>query len=286
MSRISISKIRDIPTLPVVLSKMIATIQDEFSSAADLESIVQNDQALTTKLLAVSNSAYYGFRHEITSVSRAIVAIGYKEVRNICMGLSFASFLHPSIFSNQKLAQLLWLHSLAVSEATKTIAEQNGSVDRDVAFTAGLLHDIGKVVLAAFFPDLVEDIIAQARKRDGGLDEAENEYEAAHTEVGEMLAEKWDLPPILTEVIGRHHQPSQHQTFFPMISSVHLADYVVRNLGFLDTYRPELPTLKSQALEGAGMDKADLVRLAKTVQARGQAIVTLWKEMLQSAAEH
>lgn len=283
MTKISTSKIRDIPTLPVVLAKILATVKDQFSSAADLEAIIRNDQALTTKLLAVSNSAYYGFRHEITTVSRAVVAIGFKEVRNICLGLCFTGFLHPSNFANPKQAQLLWLHSLAVSEATKAIAEQTREVDEDVAFTAGLLHDIGKVILAAFFPDEVKGVIRLARKDDYTFEEAEKEFGAVHTEVGEMLAEQWELPPILAEVIGRHHTPSPRHTYYSMISAVHLADYVVRNLGFQDSYRPELPSLRSKALEGTGMDKADLVRVAKTVQQRAEAIITLWKEMLQSA---
>ena len=284
MSMISFSEIREIPTLPQVLSKILATIEDPLSSAADLEHIIKNDQALTTKLLAVSNSAYYGFRHEVTTVSRAVVAIGYREVRNICMGLSLAGFLHPSTFANQKLAQLLWLHSLAVSEATKVVAEYTGSADSDVAFTAGLLHDIGKVVLAAFYPDKTEKIIAKASADDISLEEAELEYNGLHTEIGELLAQKWELPQVMIEVIGRHHQPSPRHTHFHMISAVHLADYVVRNLGFRDSYRTELPVLKAQALQGTGMDKADMIRLAKTLQQRAQAIVTLWREMIQTTA--
>ena len=284
MTKINISQIRDIPTLPVVLTRILSTIQDRFSSAGDMEEIIRNDQALTAKLLAVANSAYYGFRHEITTVSRAVVAIGYQEVRNICLGLSLAGFLHPSNFSNQKLAQLLWLHSLAVSEATKTVIEQTGSTDRDIAFTAGLLHDIGKVILAAFFPDVVEGIIAQSKKGEVGFEEAEKQYEARHVDIGEALAERWELPPVLVEVIGRHHQPSPRHTFFHLTSAVHIADYVVRNLGFKDSYRTGLPALKPLALEGTGMDKADLVRLAKTVQQRAQAIITLWKEMIQATS--
>jgi HD-like signal output (HDOD) protein len=88
---------------------------------------------------------------------------------------------------------------------------------------------------------------------------------------------------MLMEVISYHHKPSPRRAYFPMISAVHLADYLARNLGFTDSYRQELPPFRALALDGVGMEKADLVRAAKTLQSRAQAIVTLWKEMIETS---
>lgn len=144
--------IRYVPTLPTVLSQILVLLKEN-SSAQELEAIIVNDQALSFKVLAVANSAYYGFRHQILTVSRAAVALGYEEIRNICLGASLMGFLHPSSFRNQNAAELLWLHSLTVADAATLLALRLDKSQRDAAFTAGLLHDLGKVVLAAFFPD-------------------------------------------------------------------------------------------------------------------------------------
>ncbi|KIX14368.1 HDOD domain-containing protein [Dethiosulfatarculus sandiegensis] len=277
-----LKKIRNIPTLPIVLTKILATLDNPLSSAKDMEKIIKNDQALTAKLLAVSNSAYYGFRKEITTVGRAVVAIGFSEVRNICLGLSLTNFLHPANFKNKELAQLLWLHSLSVSEAAKLLGEQTSAIEPEKAFTAGLLHDIGKVVLAAFFPDEVELLRAKVKNGEMSFEEAEKALDISHEQIGSALAEQWELPPMLQEVIARHHHPTPSLTYAPIVYAIQLADFVSRNQGFKDSIRQEPPELSPNALEGVPIDKAGLVRTSKAVKDRTPAIIALWKELIQN----
>lgn len=190
------------------MSKIVATLDNPHSSAGDLERIIRHDQALTAKLLAVANSAYYGFRHEITTVRRAVVGVGYGEVRNLVMGMSLLGFLHPSTFQNKEIAENLWLHSLAVSECCRILGKETGLFEQESAFTAGLLHDIGKVVLAAFFPEDVEQLKYTIEKEGLSFREGERQLEMEHDRVGGSLADHWELPPMLVEVITRHHSPS------------------------------------------------------------------------------
>lgn len=275
-----LKKIRNLPTLPSILSKIIATLDDPNSSAAELEKIIRHDQALTTKLLAVANSAYYGFRHQITTVGRAVVAVGYNEVRNLCMGLSLMGFLHPSTFKNSRQASQLWLHSLAVSEAAKVLAKGTGAAEADIAFTAGLLHDVGKVVLAAFYPDDVDKLTRTMAEKEIPFLEAERELEMSHERVGRALADHWELPPAMVEVISRHHTPAPSQDYFGLVSSVHVADYLCHRLGFNDMYRNGLPELKDQGLAGLRLEKTDLVRYTKDIHNQRESIFKLWEQMV------
>jgi putative nucleotidyltransferase with HDIG domain len=245
-----INKIRSVPTLPNILSQIIRTLDDPHSSAAELEKIIRNDQALTTKLLAVANSAYYGFRHQITTVRRAAVAIGFNEVRNICLGMSLLGFLHPSTFRDREAAEQLWLHSMAVSEACRILAEGTGAAEPAQAFTAGLLHDIGKVVVAAFAPDQYEALRAHLDREGCTYQEAEQALELGHQEVGRELCEYWDLPPMLVEAVGRHHAPNDRLVFFPLVALVNAGDYLARRGGIGFSGDSGEPRLHPGALRG------------------------------------
>jgi putative nucleotidyltransferase with HDIG domain len=277
-----LKKTRNIPTLPAVLAKIIATLDDPRSSAGDMEKIIRHDQALTTKLLAVANSAYYGFRQEITSVSRAVVAMGFNEVRNLCMGLSLMGFLDPRTFRDPKLAQRLWLHALAVSEGSLIAARWSGCTDAEVSFTAGLLHDIGKVVIAAFFPDDLEELRKLMAEKGVVLSQAEKDLGLSHEEVGKAVARHWELPAVLTEVIGMHHKPRASLDYFSMVSVVHVADYIAHGVGFGDGYRTDQVELNLQALEGMNVDKAMIKHCAKDLISRQGAVVELWSKMVDA----
>jgi putative nucleotidyltransferase with HDIG domain len=276
-----INKIRSIPTLPNILSQIIRTLDDPHSSAADLEKIIRNDQALTTKLLAVANSAYYGFRHQITTVRRAVVAVGFSEVRNICLGLSLLGFLHPSTFRDREFAEALWLHSLAVSEAARILAESTKAAEPAQAFTAGLLHDIGKVVSAAFLPDEMESLRG---KVDGGSTyrEAERALELSHQDVGRQLCEYWDLPPMLVEAVGRHHAPSDRLAFFPMVAVVSGADYLARQAGIGFSGDPGEPKLHPGALKGMDTSRATIEACSRQLTRNRESVEFYMSQLLNT----
>ncbi len=274
-----IKRLKSIPTLPTVLVQIIKTVEDPRSSASDLEKLIHNDQALTTKLLAVSNSAYYGFRHQITTVRRAVVAIGFSEVRNICLGLSLMGFLHPSTFRDREAAEQLWLHSLAVSEACALLAEETKISESGPAFTAGLLHDIGKVVLAAFLPDKVQ-MLKEAVANGQSYREAERELDIRHEQVGGALALHWDLPPMLAEAIGSHHTPNSRLIYYPMVSLVHVGDFMARSLRLGFSGDPERPELQPKALDGLGVGRDILQACARRLNERRVRVEEYWERMI------
>ncbi len=276
-------KIRNLPTLPEVLASILATLDDPRSSAMELEKKIRYDQALTTKLLAVANSAYYGFRHPITSVGRAVVAVGYNEVRNLALGLSMVGFLHPSTFRHRQAARQLWLHSVAVAEAGRQVSKAVGYEDSDLAFTAGLLHDVGKVVLLAFFPDDVDQLIK--RMQEGlGLMEAERELGMGHQQVGRALAEHWELPETVKMGLSYHHEPSPRLANFPLVAVVHVSDFLAHGLNLGDGYRLDRPVINNAVLESLGLSGPRLTDLVKEVAARREDIQRLWEALLGLAS--
>jgi putative nucleotidyltransferase with HDIG domain len=245
-----------------------------------LEKIIRHDQALTAKLLAIANSPYYGFRHEITSVSRAVVAIGYNEVRNLCMGLSLMNYMHPETFKDRLEAEMMWLHSLLVSEAARIVAEKTGKMDAEMAFTAGLLHDVGKVILAAFFPDEMLVLKRLIKERNYFLLEAEEALGMSHQDVGRHVSQDWKLPAMFTEVLGRHHNPRPYHSFFNMIAAVHIADNLARMTGLGGSDRPDALGIHTQALDGLRLSMSDIDECFDNLLDRKDAVVNLWKNMV------
>jgi len=270
-----------VPTLPTVLTRVLNLLEEENSSAGDLERIIQHDQALSSKVLSVANSAYYGFRQQIDTVRRAVVALGFDEIRSICLGAGLLGFLQQNAFRDPDFAGELWLHSLAVAEATRIIAVRTNSDEVDRAFTAGLLHDLGKVVLAAFFPDDLEALLSLQEQEAIAYHDAEIALGMEHWEIGKVLAGHWELPLVLEEAIGFHHNPSPSQTYFQLTAAVHLANELAHQLGIgqagddqhLGACAPEALAI----LEGG---KADLDSIRDELQARREGIESLWRTLV------
>ena len=272
--------IRYVPTLPTVLSQILSLLNKEDSTAQQLEEIIVHDQALSSKVLAVANSAYYGFRHQILTVSRAVVALGYEEIRNICLGASLMGFLHPSSFRNQKSAELLWLHSLAVADAAVIIADHVDQSQHDAAFTAGLLHDLGKVVLAAFFPDEVASLNELMSKENLTYRQAEKALDMDHGQVGEALGAHWDLPSQICEVMGQHHEPHAGLLHYNLVAMAHVADFLSLSINLGHSGNVDRPEVSKTVLGKLGLNKAQLDGLRSQLDSRRLGIISLWQTLI------
>lgn len=280
-----IRKITYIPTLPEVLAQILSLLNDPTSSAGDLEKIITHDQALSAKVLAVANTAYYGFRHEIITVRRAVVAMGYEEIRNVCLGASLMGYLHPSTFQDKQAAELLWLHSLCVAEAARLLAHDAKTCRPDAAFTAGLLHDLGKVVLSAFFPK-EQDAVYELMEKEGlSYRAAEKAQEVDHCMVGRVLAKIWDLPSQLEEALGFHHEPQADKPHFAITASVHLADCMARQIGLGHSGNPDKPEIDPDVLDALGISDGQYLRTREQLDSRRRAVIDLWKMILGSLEE-
>ncbi|NLG18276.1 MAG: HDOD domain-containing protein [Fibrobacter sp.] len=215
-----------LPTLPTVVSKMIELVDNPKTSAGSLARLISTDQALTARVLKLANSAYYGFPREISTVNMAIVVLGFNTVKE--MGLSLSVF---DVFKNAESSPLFditrfWEHSIACGVAARMLARNYRSRLAGEAFVAGLLHDIGKVILNQYFHAEFAQIVSRTA---GGktLDEAEIEViGTSHSQIGAWLAEKWNLPKIISGTILNHHEPWNSKQDPVFVAIVSIANYI------------------------------------------------------------
>lgn len=196
-----LDQIKEIPAMPNVIVKALGIIKDDTSGTKELSEIMAYDQALTSQVLKLVNSAYYGFAQEITSVGKALALLGMTQTKNIIIAVA----MKPMLTSQG--GRDMWKHSLRTAVACEYLAEKTGVADPGDAFTIGFLHDIGKILL-----NIVDTMQYQKVRTSvkNGMDiiEAENEmFETNHADMGFLLAKKWKLSVLLANCIKYHHDP-------------------------------------------------------------------------------
>ena len=189
--------IRDLPTLPVVAQKVMKLADDD-AGAEKLAAIISSDPALSARVLSLANSAYYGHRAKIATIRQAMVVIGM----NMLKQLSLSVLVCGTIGRGGKDRAQLWKHSFATATASALIAKR-AHIDEDVCFMAGLLHDVGKMIIEMYFP---------------------TEADMDHMEIGAWMAERWQLPPALVSAIAYHHSLDLEHLSQPIVACVHAAD--------------------------------------------------------------
>ncbi len=230
-----LAQVANLPTLPQVVERVMTLVEDPDTTSAQLARVISTDQALMTKVLKVVNSAYYGMPRRIATLQQATVILGFNTVKNLVLSASiFDSFGR----GNQNVGfdrVKFWEHSIGVGTAAKVLAQRIGLGQPEELFVAGLVHDIGKVVIDDLLHDKFVEILQIVHDKKCRILEAEKEVLGiGHPEVGQMLAEKWNLPPILTECIAFHHTPQLALNHKKYVAIVHLADAIARleNLGY------------------------------------------------------
>ncbi len=231
-----LSTVTNLPTIPIVIFEVTKLIDNPSSSASDLAKIINKDQGLVTKVLAVANSPLYGIPRRVSTIDFAIVILGYNHIKNIVIALSMMDAMKK--VGDKKFDQKkYWTHSLMTATAAKRIADDLGFPQSGEAFTAGLLHDLGLPIINKFFTKEFEKIIVLVRDQGKTFEEAEiEELGITHELIGKFLMDKWNLPATLSEVVLNHHHPGQAEKNKSLTSIVHLADYMTHKLMIGDFY--------------------------------------------------
>ncbi len=198
-----LKKIKSLPPMPLVVQKLLKVMENENSSAEDISLVLNSDQAMTSKVLKLVNSSFYGLSGEVTTVPRAIVILGVAAMRNLALGLGVARVLAKA--GTGELQDKFWDHSITVAAACEVLAKHTKTVVPEEAFVAGLLHDIGHLVLLMAVPDeflqvmeLGPDNIVENERKIIGM---------AHTKAGQKLLKQWKLPTSLSGAVRFHHTP-------------------------------------------------------------------------------
>ncbi|HPO13777.1 MAG TPA: HDOD domain-containing protein [Candidatus Hydrogenedentes bacterium] len=253
-------EVENLPTLPAVMQQLLAAVENEASSAADITSILERDIAISARILRLANSAFYGLRHKVDTIRRAVVVVGFDVVRMLALATSVFD-----LFSQRQQYALdpedFWLHSLGAAKASQLLAREiPGAQPSDSCFTAGLLHDMGKYFLALALKDTYKDVLEMAERSQCLLCEIEKDALAiTHCEVAYWLAQKWSLPPVIADAIGNQCRVGDYDgPFWREVSIVSLASDVARHARFGKAGDFSPVTLRGEPLARLALN-ADLV---------------------------
>jgi HD-like signal output (HDOD) protein len=161
---IIIDRVKDLPTLPDVMHKVLTLVGDESTSAKKLGSLISYDQSISSRLLKVANSAYYGFMKQIATAQHAIVILGFKEVKSLVLGIAVFDTMKGASGETSLAQKEFWMHSMGSALAGQIICKRVGMADSETTFTASLIHDIGKLVLDIFFTKEYAKVLENVRE--------------------------------------------------------------------------------------------------------------------------
>ncbi|MFY8162566.1 MAG: HDOD domain-containing protein [Candidatus Kapaibacteriota bacterium] len=226
-----IKEIEEFPTLPTIYSTLSDVTANPRSTATDVANVIAQDQASATKVLKTSNSALYGYRGRINSISQAVVYIGFEEVKNLCIALSVIDMFALNSISKILSPVDLWKHSIAVGVISRYIARTLGVKNLEDYFVAGVVHDIGKLLFLKSIPEIYTKVLEYSIEHQVSLRVVEKEIIGiSHTLAGKLLAEKWRLPKGIIEVISNQYIGVTDSKALQLVATVHLANVVATML--------------------------------------------------------
>ena len=254
-----LADIRELPTLPDVVAQLNRLIVDPRTSAGTVNNVLSRDMALSTRILKLVNSSFYGFPRRITSITYAVVILGFNKIRDVALS-AFAVDAFRFRSSGLDLRQF-WRHALGVASAAQTLSALGGRArQEDDAFMAGLLHDVGKAVLAQFRPKQFDEAIRKARDENRPLRDTELEvlgYD--HAAVGGALLERWNLPASLVAATTLHHRPEEAPHGNErLVALTHFSDILARSLLLGHSGDACLPALSPVAWQHLGFAWPDI----------------------------
>ena len=251
-----VANIKDLVTLPEVALRIASMVNDPTSSATDIGREISRDAALTARLLRIANSPAFGQHGKIATITRAITVLGVRQVRDLAVGLTaIRSF--DGIGNELVTMESFWRHSVLCAVAAGQIAGRRERGRDDTPFVAGLLHDIGQLVLFSRAPEPARQALLMSvdSADDLGLFLCEREILGFdHGAVGLALAKHWAMPRSLQECIEFHHEPERAQEYPLEVATIHIANSVAVLAEIGSSELDDAPAISAVALRAVKLD--------------------------------
>ncbi len=251
--RKALREVKNLPTLPGIVAKLSRMAEDPDTTTEQMGKLISKDHILSAKLLKLVNSAFYGFPQKISSLSSAIILLGFNVIKSLIISASIFELMETSDLE-------LWEHSLGTAVIANVMAKRLGINDPEEVSTAGLIHDIGKVAIKMELPAEYDKICNLVEMKQISFLEAELLVLGIdHSEVGGWLAKSWFLPKKLVEPIAHHHHPKKATDETLACAILHFSDVLIRGLGYGHGADIWVPPLSKKAFEelGVGADDFD-----------------------------
>lgn len=251
-----VSELTKISTIPSVLKKIIEVIEDKKSTVADLEKVIERDQAIAARLIGASNAAFYGFPRKICSISQAVLVLGFEMVKGLAISTAVFNGLSKQGFPWLKE---MWCHSFEVAMASSMLAGHTGSVNKETAFMSGLLHDIGRPIFYQMFGGAYAEVSCKSN-----IDLPANEEEAfgaTHAEVGAWFADRCMFPHESVDAIRFHHSPESRNAVANSTADMLVPIVYLANIAATESDGAIISSAHSSMMRKLHVSTADLERI-------------------------
>jgi putative nucleotidyltransferase with HDIG domain len=245
-----LDRVVELATLPVVAMEVNRMLADDAISVQEMTRVIEKDQAIVAKILKLVNSSFYGFRSQINNLPHAVVILGFKSLHSAVLSIAVSQVFSKDFKCESFDMADFWFHSVAVALVAQKFAEQTSLCEPEEAFTAGLLHDIGKVILVQYFPEEFRRVWQE--QQENGLTSVEAEkiiIDTTHSQIAARVARKWLLPQSLLDVLRCHHDVNLKMESRDLTLLVHGADLVVNTWKRNLVQKPVLKSMDSEAKE-------------------------------------
>ena len=262
---------RDLPAMPQVASKVLELSSDPSTSAKQLQQIIADDQAMTGRILKIANSAMYSCSRKVKTLTEAIVMLGFNSIRSLVVTSAARNLYNTRKSTTGLKERLLWEHSIGVAFACRLLVQERNPALAEEAFLAGLMHDIGKLVLNLRVPEEFDEIVQQVYNENRAFNHTEKEVLGFdHAEVGARLVNKWNLSPVLEDTILNHHNPEAMTVENPLLLYLDLGNKVChkQGIGFVDDPDLDINNCLANSILGLPPETFDsvVVRLQETLE--------------------
>ena len=224
--------VAELPPMPSSIQEVISACDDQDMTVGQLSQVVLRDQNLTANILKLANSSFYGHARRVTTVTEAVVMLGFSAIKSLAISSHTARLLSGSLPGYGLQQGELWRHSISVAFTARRLAVEVQLAPVEEAFVAGLLLDIGKTILSSYMENAFDEVTRISQERRVPFHEVEAELLGFdHAELGAQIASSWSFPPELEEAIRYHHSPSGATLKPSLAHCVHLADAACMMLG-------------------------------------------------------
>jgi putative nucleotidyltransferase with HDIG domain len=265
-----------LPSLPLVYTRLRAALEDPRSSTSTIADILSQDAALTARLLRLVNSVFYMPAIPVETVSRAVLLVGTEQIHDLALA-TLVVRMFEGVPADLVDVTAFWQHSLATGVTSRVLAAYRGEPNVERFFVAGLLHDVGHLVLYQREPAACRDMLRRCHRHHARLVELEREaFGADHAAVGGALLRAWQLPASFQDVVAHHHEPAAGSSEHALeIAIVHVADVIAHAMRIGNSGDPRVPPLDATAWEYVGLAPGALGSVLTEVDRQVEAARTL-----------
>ncbi len=252
-------RIQSLPTLPPVVKKLTTMVESPDVTAKDVGKLISSDQVLSAKVLKLVNSSFYGLSGKVSSISHAVILLGFNVIKGVVLSASVFDIMEKSMVG-------LWEHSLGAAIISGTISRNLGLSDPEEISTAALLHDIGKVLVRVSLSEDYDRIVRITGEQGRPFREAELEVLGVdHADIGSWLSREWGLPRQLIVPITYHHDPDNAPGLQDRVAVVHIADSLAHAFGVGGGPDGGVPRITESSWNRLGMPGLDLTALMRKI---------------------